>query len=187
MARSDKSSKKLSAEDIEIWLRIADTASPLSKEDKNFANLFDSTHQAGSKTPPRPPEPKKPNPPPMPSYQPVLQTSSAPMLDKIDLKSARNISKGKTSIDGRLDLHGLTQQAAYRALFDCVENAYYSGKRTILVITGKGNLGRGVLRENVPKWLAQAPFHRLISAYSQSHSTHGGAGALYIRIRRKHK
>ncbi len=69
-----------------------------------------------------------------------------------------------------------------RGEFVAVVGPSGSGKRTILIITGKGNLGRGVLRENVPKWLAGAKFRLLISGYAESHAVHGGAGAIYIKI-----
>ncbi|MCF6321088.1 MAG: Smr/MutS family protein [Rhizobiaceae bacterium] len=187
MTRSDNSTKKLTAEDIEIWLRIANTANPLSKDDKNFANLLNSEQPATTKisAPLSESKNQKPRTGVTPSYQPPMQTKPVSAPQEVDQKTIKNISKGKMPIDGRLDLHGFSQREAYRALYDSVEDAYYSGKRTLLVITGKGNMGRGVLRENVPLWLAQAPFHPLISAFSQSHLTHGGSGALYVRIKRK--
>ena len=193
MPKSRKNREHLSPEDVEIWSRITGSARPLPQKNKNFSGIFGNYGQ------PALPDPTKTKS--LPGSQPQslnkLQASSAPVYQPnaqpkpvlpsgpIDLKTTRKISKGKISIDGRLDLHGATQRDAHRLLYDYVENAYYSGKRIILVITGKGNMGRGVLRENVPKWLAEPQFRRLISGFGDSHHSHGGGGALYVRIRKK--
>jgi DNA-nicking Smr family endonuclease len=189
MIKPTKSRKQLSQEDFEIWGKITRTAKPLATGDKNFSYFID--HLANFE-PNRNPETKslkklKSTTAPVfqPSQQPAPQPIPQPPPQPIDQKTSRKISKGKISIDGRLDLHGYTQEEAYRLLHDYIENAYYTGKRTILVITGKGNLGRGVLRENVPKWLADAPFRLLVSGFGVSLSAHGGVGALYVRIKRK--
>jgi len=120
-----------------------------------------------------------------PIFRPLVHEKPELSTEYLDIKTTRKISKGKILIDGRLDLHGYCQQDAHQILYNYVENAYFSGKRTILIITGKGNMGRGVLRENVPKWLAGAKFRLLISGFAESHAVHGGAGAIYIKIRRK--
>jgi DNA-nicking Smr family endonuclease len=195
MAKSRKNREHLSPEDFEIWSRITKSAIPLIQKDKNFSNIFGTRGQHDVSDPSR----SLSDFPAGSQLQPLnnLRSSSAPVYQAvaqpkpvfpsapIDLKTTRKISKGNIAIDGRLDLHGLNQRDAHRLLHDYVENAYYSGKRIILVITGKGNMGRGVLRENVPKWLAEPDFRRLISGFGDSHHSHGGVGALYIRIRRK--
>jgi DNA-nicking Smr family endonuclease len=65
-----------------------------------------------------------------------------------------------------------------------VMRAVAERRRTVLVITGKGALGDGVLRRRVPEWLGQAPLRPLIAGHSEAHRRHGGEGALYVALRR---
>jgi len=58
------------------------------------------------------------------------------------------------------------------------------GWRAVLVITGKGALGDGVLRRHTPEWLAQPPLREHIAGISEAHRRHGGEGALYVALRR---
>ena len=192
MARN-KSPKQLTHADVEIWNRIAKTANPLSDKDKNFNSIFAEFIKPQINNAPNAPmanpSPNKPAKNLRNSTTPVFQAKpnlkNVKVTETLDLKTTRKISKGKITIDGRIDLHGLTQNAAHDKLFDYIENAFYSGNRIVLVITGKGNLGQGVLRENVPKWLTGHMFAAMVSSFGDAHSAHGGAGALYVRIRRR--
>lgn len=92
-------------------------------------------------------------------------------------------------IDARIDLHGMTQARAHRALLSFLQRAQGDGCRYVLVITGKGKMltdgtERGVLRRMVPEWLALAEFRVLVTGYEEAALGHGGAGALYVRVRR---
>ena len=85
-----------------------------------------------------------------------------------------------------MDLHGLTQVEAHRALQGFIEGAHLAGKRALLVITGKGlTPGSGVLRDAVPRWLNEPSLRRMILAFSHAQPKDGGAGALYVLVRRK--
>ena len=70
-----------------------------------------------------------------------------------------------------------------------LRDAHANGHRTVLVITGKGKLGaesdRGVLRRQVPQWLALPEFRALVVGFEEAHIGHGGEGALYVRLRRR--
>ena len=116
---------------------------------------------------------------------PTFQHGKAPGLDR---KTQIRMRRGQVQIDGRLDLHGMTQAGAHRALLNFVEAAYHEGRRNILVITGKG-LTRdgeiGVLRRAVPNWLNDAPMNAWIKGFDHAARQHGGEGALYVLIRRK--
>ncbi len=63
-----------------------------------------------------------------------------------------------------------------------------NGAKTVLVITGKGGAGsgneRGVLKRQVPMWLALPEFRGLVVGFSDAAIGHGGEGALYVRVRR---
>jgi DNA-nicking Smr family endonuclease len=127
----------------------------------------------------------------------VPETQRAGGLDR---QRTRRIAKGGIAIDGRLDLHGLTREGAYSALLAFLGRAQAQGAKTVLVITGKGledvdlrarpmsadlDLApRGVLKRAVPDWLVSGPFARLVEGFGQAHARHGGAGALYVTLRR---
>ncbi|HEY1559713.1 MAG TPA: Smr/MutS family protein [Caulobacteraceae bacterium] len=84
----------------------------------------------------------------------------------------------------RIDLHGLNQDEARAELIDFLEDCARRGVRGALIITGKGTLGDGILRRRVPDWLAEAPLRRLVAGISEAHRRHGGAGALYVALKR---
>ena len=98
------------------------------------------------------------------------------------------IVQGEKEIEARLDLHGMTQARAHRVLSGFLHQAHGDGLTFVLVITGKGKIGaeteRGVLRRQVPQWLSQPEFRNVVVGFEEAHIGHGGAGALYVRIRR---
>ena len=83
-----------------------------------------------------------------------------------------------------IDLHNLNQDRARAALTAFILRAHAEGHRTVLVITGKGALGDGVLRRRTPEWLAEPPLRAVIAGLSEAHRRHGGAGALYVALKR---
>jgi DNA-nicking Smr family endonuclease len=100
----------------------------------------------------------------------------------------QRVARGKDEIDGRLDLHGLTQSEAHAALLRFLRTASSRGARLVLVITGKGARAaegeRGVLKRQVPHWLGLPEFRALVIGFENAHIAHGGEGALYVRVRR---
>ncbi len=96
------------------------------------------------------------------------------------------VARGREAIDGRLDLHGLTQSEAHATLLRFLRNASARQARLVLVITGKGDGegGRGVLRRQLPHWLSLPEFRTLVIGFEQAHIAHGGEGAWYVSVRR---
>jgi DNA-nicking Smr family endonuclease len=100
------------------------------------------------------------------------------------------LARGAESIDDRIDLHGMTQADAYAALAHFLRRAQARGARVVLVITGKGmgaggdHSERGILRRQVPHWLESATLRPLVVGFESAGPGHGGAGALYVRLRR---
>lgn len=115
---------------------------------------------------------------------------SAPPLLKLDRRSKQRLARGSEPIDGRIDLHGKTQSEAHAALLRFLVRAQAKGARTVLVITGKGARAgglasdRGVLKRQVPLWLALPEFRVYVLGVDDAHVTHGGEGAVYVRLRR---
>ena len=109
-------------------------------------------------------------------------------LARINRRTKQRLARGTEAIDARLDLHGLTQSEAHRALVRFLRHAQAEGLRFVLVITGKGR-GRahgdsGVLRREVPRWLKLKEFRDYVLGYEAAHIGHGGEGALYVRLRK---
>ena len=115
---------------------------------------------------------------------PDIRHGEAPGVDK---RSAQRLKRGQMEIEGRLDLHGLHQDEAHRALESFLAGAYGAGKRCVLVITGKGPVsqGGGVLRTNVPRWLNEAPNRSRILSFTHATPADGGTGALYVLLKRR--
>jgi DNA-nicking Smr family endonuclease len=112
--------------------------------------------------------------------QPAPPPAAPPSLTPLDRRARRRIASGRDDIDGRFDLHGLTQSEAHGALMHFLRSAIARDARLVLVITGKS----GVLRRQVPLWLALPEFRTLAIGYETAHIRHGGEGALYVRLRR---
>jgi DNA-nicking Smr family endonuclease len=91
-----------------------------------------------------------------------------------------HLRRGRLEPEARLDLHGLTQNAAYRALLRFLAKAQAEGKKLVLVITGKG----GILRAQLPLWLGEADLQTLVAGLGAAHVKHGGAGAFYVLLRK---
>jgi DNA-nicking Smr family endonuclease len=122
--------------------------------------------------------------------QPAPRAPSLPPLAKLDRRARNRISRGSTEIEGRLDLHGYKLAEAKERLVHFLERAQAREKSLVLVITGKGTAAphgaeRGVLKREVPMWLGSAEFRPLVIGFEEAASFHGGAGALYVRVRRK--
>jgi len=118
--------------------------------------------------------------------KPKLPQPYAPP-ETIEPQRKRRIVRGRDEIAGRLDLHGLDQDRARQALHDFLLRAHDDGARAVLVITGKGRMGEGVLRRRAPEWLADPALRPLIAGLSQADRHHGGEGAFYIALKRKRR
>jgi DNA-nicking Smr family endonuclease len=113
-----------------------------------------------------------------------------PALAPLGRRFKQRVSRGRDAIDARLDLHGFTQAEAHAALLRFLQRAQGDGGRVVLVVTGKGSgkgrddRERGVLKRQVPLWLALPQFRPLVVGFDDAHVGHGGEGALYVRLRR---
>jgi DNA-nicking Smr family endonuclease len=87
-------------------------------------------------------------------------------------------------IEGRIDLHGMDQHTAHLALRAFVNHHWLRGARCVLIITGKGSRGEGILRRAVPRWLTDPPLSQQVLSFGEARPGDGGAGALYILLRR---
>ncbi|MDO8409401.1 MAG: Smr/MutS family protein [Phenylobacterium sp.] len=142
---------------------------PLPAEDLPIAKA--RARQAPGQAPAVPPKPKVPTPWPGPEL--------------IEPNRHHRIVRERDPIAARLDLHGLTYDAARSALEAFLHRAWDEGHRSVLVITGKGSRGDGALRRAAPEWLAAPHLRSMVAGISEAHRRHGGGGALYVALKRK--
>lgn len=177
----------LSEEERALWESVAKQTKPLRKKPRaakahasSDAEMPQAAKSAGL---PKQLPPASPQRTPRPALPPA-----APPLAPLGRRERSQLSRGRKEIDARLDLHGMTQTRAHRALFGFLQRAHGEGLTFVLVITGKGKLGaeseRGVLRRQVPQWLSLPEFRSLVVGFEEAHIGHGGEGALYVRVRR---
>jgi DNA-nicking Smr family endonuclease len=179
--------RALSEEERVLWESVAKQTKPLRKRSRaakpHLAAPDLETPVAGkAATAPKlhPPAKRAPRPDVAPA---------APPLAPLGRRERSQLSRGRKEIDARLDLHGMTQTRAHRALSGFLQRAHSDGLTFVLIITGKGRtIGpeseRGVLRRQVPQWLNLPEFRSLVVGFEEAHIGHGGEGALYVRIRR---
>ncbi len=112
-------------------------------------------------------------------------------LTQMDGSLAKRFKRESFRVEAVLDLHGITEKDAHERVIDFIISCYNSGQRCVLIITGKGVESdeifseKGVLRKSVPLWLSSDDVGSLILAYKNPSEALGGAGALYILLRKK--
>ncbi len=177
--------RQVSDEEQALWQAITRSVVPLKRRRKHAAPPKVSAEPKLRPAPRLPPASthvvavvQKPTPKPTPK---------GPALAPIDRRSKQKLARGKQAIDARIDLHGRTQDEAHVVLLRFLHRAQANGAKTVLVITGKGgrsDTGRGVLKRQVPMWLALPEFRALVVGFADAAIGHGGEGALYVRVRR---
>ncbi len=120
--------------------------------------------------------------PPTPA---ALKARLREQLDTIEPNRRHRIAREREDIGARLDLHGMDQVRARAVLENFLANAFHEGWRAVLVITGKGVQGDGVLKRRTPEWLAAPHLAHIVAGISDAARHHGGEGALYVALKRK--
>ena len=114
-------------------------------------------------------------------------SQSAGTIQAIETNLYKKIAKGRIEIDAKLDLHEMNQDQAIVALRRFLARSKKEGHRTVLIITGKGRNGNGVLRARLPQWVRSAEFSNIIGGIESADHRHGGEGAFYLRIKKERK
>ncbi len=101
----------------------------------------------------------------------------------------RRLRRGAVLPDRTIDLHGHTLATAHAALDHALARAIADDVRVLLVVTGKpprpDDKRRGLIRASIGDWIAHSGHASRIAAVRNAHPRHGGAGALYLILRRK--
>jgi len=176
------SRRHLSEDEHALWAAVARSVAPLGK-----AGAKKKPAAATGKAAPASPRlAAKAETPPL-----ARALAQPPPLLALERRLKQRVARGSHAIAARLDLHGMTQQEARAALAVFLSRAQADGAKMVLVVTGKGSGQsappggeRGVLRRQVPLWLALPEFRRFVVGFDEAHRSHGGQGALYVRLRR---
>ncbi len=196
MARLKKKAAKM-VPDFGLWAKVSKTVVPMNPDLAAELALFEIENAKISIAPIL-----KQNQSATPVYSPkkALENSTAYELTGLDKRLQRKFLRGQVQIEGRLDLHGESISSARNSLLNFLEFSALQQKKTVLVITGKGQAEysrhtlhsrdfhdssdrTGRLRLEVPYWFSEPVFRRLISGYQPAHPKHGGGGAMYVQLR----
>lgn len=190
-----KGGRRLAPEEAALWARVVATVNPIRKGQDVKLPSREGASVADA------PAPASPPPAPPASGRGKRVSSAPPSLstpDKrkeaatLDASWDRRLSRGIVAPESSVDLHGHTLDSAYRLLDQGLERAIARGDRVLLLITGKPPRpeserphARGAIRAAVGDWLAASRHSGSIAAVRGAHPRHGGAGALYIVLKRK--
>lgn len=99
----------------------------------------------------------------------------------------RKLRRGDFAVQGHVDLHGMTRDEAKRAVEGFLRASRNGGKRCVLVVHGRGLHSKDqlpVLKDALRTWLSTARFGRHVLAFATARPVDGGAGAIYVLLRR---
>jgi DNA-nicking Smr family endonuclease len=185
----------LSWEEIALWRHATADVKPRAQKAPPEAKpepKIESPAPPAAKPPPAPFGKKAPSPAAAPAPAPAKGPAPQPPLAPLDRRLKRRLSSGRAEVDDVIDLHGMTQAQAHRALNAFLWRAARSGAKIVLVVTGKGKPQgsggfdgeSGVLRRHTPHWLRDAALRSIVLSVEEAALPHGGSGALYVRLRR---
>ncbi len=171
-----KDGRGLTQEDVRVWKVGTHDVVPLEEGAKHEIPGDDFVSPPQKSAVPKPPAAIPP-----PKAPERKEPSQPPQLD---LRTDLRLRRGQMEIQARLDLHGLSQEQAHNRLNDFVVSSHRRGFRCVLVITGKGKSGQGVLRDKLPHWLSMSPISGLVLKTQVATVRDGGSGAFYLYLKR---
>lgn len=189
-----------SDDDRRIWARVSGTVTPPARRKAERiipgAILPDAEVEAG---PPR----AAPSPPRgvagrkrsavaitaaaagdvAPASQKPPAARARPAPEELEPRRQRRLSRERDPIEARIDLHGFGRFEAEDQLRGFLVSCHMRGLRSVLVITGQGRRGGGVIRASVHEWLTGPHLRGVVSGFAPAHRRHGGDGALYVTLK----
>ena len=178
--------RRLSEEEIALWAEVA----------KSVARRRGASLPAIVEPKPTPLSPKGATAPASAPVSATLRkTPALPPLAPLERRLKRDLSRGRAAVDSAIDLHGMNQAQAHQALRGFLVHMQARGAKLVIVVTGKGGKQAspvwadepGVLRRLVPQWLREADMRAVVVGFEEAGRAHGGAGALYVRLRRRER
>jgi DNA-nicking Smr family endonuclease len=177
--------RSLSEDERALWETVTRAIAPLRRR-KAKIEAIEEAEPAAAPLAAKPARKIVTPPPAAPA-----KSAGPPPLAPLGRRMRQKLGRGTEQIDARIDLHGMTQADAHAALAHFLRRAQRDGARVALVITGKGarpgsdpHAERGVLKRQVPLWLESSELRSFVVGFEAAGAGHGGAGALYVRVRR---
>jgi len=159
---------QLSEDDKHVWKKVSRTVAPRKRlRGKGSAK----------------PDPSQEDFAAMLRLPPAEKPVTKVLPQSLEVNQDKRVRRGRVDVDATIDLHDLTQAQARPALVKAIIRASNRNYKTILVITGKGLRGEGVLRRNFPEWISQTPIRPIVATYAPAHQKHGGGGAWYVFLK----
>ena len=174
--------RRLSEEEIALWAEVAKSVAR-----RRGASLVEPK--------PTPPSPKGAAAPASAPSEAPRKAPRQPPLAPLERRLKRDLSRGRAAVDSAIDLHGMNQAEAHQALRGFLVHMQSRGAKLVIVVTGKGGKQAppvwadepGVLRRLVPQWLRESDMRAVVLGFEEAGRAHGGAGALYVRLRRRER
>lgn len=198
--------RTLTSDEHALWTHVTRHVAPIDAKPRQPRTRAAAAQVAAPQVEAAPVEAAKPGPPPPPGKMPKKAKPapaqapstrppepSIPSLVPLEKRLRQRLSRGSHPIDAVIDLHGMRQEEAHQALRTFLHAAQRRGDSVVLVVTGKGGASaggslfeeRGVLRRIVPHWMRLPDLRAVVVGFEEAVQHHGGAGALYVRIRRR--
>jgi DNA-nicking Smr family endonuclease len=185
----DRKRGDLTSEDRRIWARVSGSVTPPAT--RKAARVIPGgplpadppASLAVARTPAKSPAPPKPTPKPAPAPASMRPTArGAP--EELEPRRQRRLSRERDPIEDRIDLHGFGRFEAEDQLRAFLAGAQARGLKSVLVITGQGRRGGGIIRASVHEWLQSPALRPMVSGFASAHRRHGGDGAIYVTLRK---
>ena len=170
------STRHLRPDEKRAWARVARKVRPMPGVELPKPEPADTAARTA--------KPKRSAGPDVPVQEVTRSKPTRRSPEVADRSHERRVRRGQTDIAASLDLHGHTQATAHQTLTTFLHRQRQTGATCVLVITGKGKRGEGVLRQRFLQWLETGEARTLVSGYAPAHRKHGGGGAWYVFLRR---
>jgi DNA-nicking Smr family endonuclease len=172
--------RRLTADERALWREVMADVRPLTGDPPAVAPPTQLPPPAASLGQPAPPRPAVMAGPLRPPAELVAGRAAG-----VDRRRMERLTGGKLKIDAVVDLHGMTQAAAHHRIERVIADSIAGGRRCLLVVTGKGGQGGGILRRRLADWLNLPASRPHVLAFAEARPEHGGGGAFYVLLRRR--
>jgi DNA-nicking Smr family endonuclease len=181
----------LTPEDRRIWTRITGTVAPprTRKAARVTPGAEAPAHivvaQPAAPRPPAKPSPARTTPVPKPVEPRLVGSRPKPAPEDLEPRRKQRLSRERDPIEARIDLHGFGRFEAEDQLKGFLTACQARGMRAVLVITGQGRMGGGVIRSAFAEWMQSPALRGVVSGFTFAHQRHGGNGAFYVTLKRR--
>jgi DNA-nicking Smr family endonuclease len=188
---SGRDENGLTPEDRRIWTRITGTvAAPRTRKPARVTPGAEAPAHLVIAPSERPRLLAKPSPARTTAVaKPVeprpIGSRPKPAPEDLEPRRKQRLSRERDPIEARIDLHGFGRFEAEDQLRAFLTSCQARGLRAVLVITGQGRLGGGVIRAAFGEWMQSPALRGVVSGFTVAHQRHGGNGAFYVTLKRR--